>query len=214
MQEVVPMARRGFTLIELLVVIAIIAILAAILFPVFAKAREKARQTSCLSNIKQLGLGNLMDAQVAAERYMPFCQNGGWGTLGGCYYSADYLYPYTRNHQIWACPSSTKSPCAPTCFAAPYGDYGYFCPTMNRAKMASISAPAEVMMFIECSAAPATPKNSCAFAATRTDWIQSNHNDGTNLAFCDGHAKWRKLGECNNYIGKGSGIYYSDGKDR
>ena len=57
------MSRRGFTLIELLVVIAIIAILAAILFPVFAKAREKARQTSCLSNLKQLGLSFLMYAQ-------------------------------------------------------------------------------------------------------------------------------------------------------
>ena len=55
--------RKGFTLIELLVVIAIIAILAAILFPVFARAREKARQTSCLSNAKQMGLGMMMYAQ-------------------------------------------------------------------------------------------------------------------------------------------------------
>ena len=55
-------AKRGFTLIELLVVIAIIAILAAILFPVFARAREKARQTACLSNLKQIGLGSVMYA--------------------------------------------------------------------------------------------------------------------------------------------------------
>src|SRR5213082_1669007 len=61
--------RRGFTLIELLVVIAIIAILAAILFPVFAQAREKARQTSCLSNIKQLGLSAMMYVEDYDETY-------------------------------------------------------------------------------------------------------------------------------------------------
>jgi prepilin-type N-terminal cleavage/methylation domain-containing protein len=69
------MKTRGFTLIELLVVIAIIAILAAILFPVFARAREKARQTSCLSNVKQLTLGILMYAQDYDER-LPFGYNG------------------------------------------------------------------------------------------------------------------------------------------
>ena len=61
--------KRGFTLIELLVVIAIIAILAAILFPVFAKAREKARQTTCLSNVKQITLGILQYAQDYDERF-------------------------------------------------------------------------------------------------------------------------------------------------
>ena len=65
------MRRKGFTLIELLVVIAIIAILAAILFPVFAKAREKARQTSCLSNLKQITLGNQMYAQDYDEGQVP-----------------------------------------------------------------------------------------------------------------------------------------------
>ena len=63
------MTRRGFTLIELLVVIAIIAILAAILFPVFAKAREKARQTSCLNNVKQLTLAMMQYAQDHDERW-------------------------------------------------------------------------------------------------------------------------------------------------
>ena len=72
--------RRGFTLIELLVVIAIIAILAAILFPVFARAREKARQTSCLSNCKQLGLGVLMYAQDYDEL---LAMNYNDGTGGG-----------------------------------------------------------------------------------------------------------------------------------
>ncbi len=65
--------RKGFTLIELLVVIAIIAILAAILFPVFAKAREKARQTSCLSNMKQIGLASMMYAQDYDERLPGSC---------------------------------------------------------------------------------------------------------------------------------------------
>ena len=66
--------KRGFTLIELLVVIAIIAILAAILFPVFAKAREKARQTSCLSNLRQIGTAILSYAQDNDEQY-PFGEN-------------------------------------------------------------------------------------------------------------------------------------------
>jgi prepilin-type N-terminal cleavage/methylation domain-containing protein len=66
--------KKGFTLIELLVVIAIIAILAAILFPVFARAREKARQASCLSNLKQIALAHMMYAQDYDERMSPECQ--------------------------------------------------------------------------------------------------------------------------------------------
>ncbi len=97
--------RRGFTLIELLVVIAIIAILAAILFPVFARAREKARQTSCLSNMKQIGLAMNMYTQDYDERfpgaYMFY--NGDSSTRGCGFY--DQLIPYVKNEQIFICPS-------------------------------------------------------------------------------------------------------------
>ena len=79
-------ARHGFTLIELLVVIAIIAILAAILFPVFAQAREKARQVACLSNAKQMGTAAMMYAQDYDEQLMEIyrCQNGAPNPNGGC----------------------------------------------------------------------------------------------------------------------------------
>src|SRR4051812_18014425 len=92
--------RRGagaFTLIELLVVIAIIAILAAILFPVFAQAREKARHTSCLSNEKQIMLAELQYTQDYDGTHLHMWDYGApWHML---------LEPYTKNKQIWACPS-------------------------------------------------------------------------------------------------------------
>jgi prepilin-type N-terminal cleavage/methylation domain-containing protein len=91
---------RAFTLIELLVVIAIIAVLAAILFPVFAQAREKARQTSCLSNARQLGLGVLMYAQDYDEA-LPPTQDANlvlW---------PDLINTYVKNNQIRVCPSDS-----------------------------------------------------------------------------------------------------------
>jgi len=104
-EGVTQLRRRGFTLIELLVVIAIIAILAAILFPVFAKARAEARKTMCLSNTKELGLANLMYAQDYDETW----------TLGTmcpgfpediCFFSMRYptLQPYVKNEQMTHCP--------------------------------------------------------------------------------------------------------------
>ncbi len=95
--------RSGFTLIELLVVIAIIAILAAILFPVFAQAREKARGTSCLSNEKQITLGLLMYIQDYDESFCP-CAFG-QGTAGAPYTVWDMMIqPYIKNQQIFVCP--------------------------------------------------------------------------------------------------------------
>src|SRR5205085_4778322 len=92
----------GFTLIELLVVIAIIAILAAILFPVFAQAREKARQAGCLSNLKQIGLAAQMYAQDYEER-LPGTE---LGEGAGEYYWLEMLSPYTKNREIFHCPSA------------------------------------------------------------------------------------------------------------
>ena len=98
---------KAFTLIELLVVIAIIAILAAILFPVFAQVREKARQTSCLSNLRQVGLSVQMYAQDYDERYTN-TELGGNIDDAHEYYWGDMLFPYTKNWQMLQCPSANQ----------------------------------------------------------------------------------------------------------
>jgi prepilin-type N-terminal cleavage/methylation domain-containing protein/prepilin-type processing-associated H-X9-DG protein len=116
---VVRRKTSGFTLIELLVVIAIIAILAAILFPVFAQAREAARKTSCLSNEKQISLGVLMYAQDYDEHLQDMvlggnCNQSCWIGAGCAYQDGGgwwfgRIFPYIKNYQIFACPDDTRS---------------------------------------------------------------------------------------------------------
>ncbi len=99
--------RSGFTLIELLVVIAIIAILAAILFPVFARARENARKTSCMSNLKQMGLGMLQYTQDYDERMVPIRQDPGVTGARNVWFSL--FQPYVKSTQLFVCPSDSNT---------------------------------------------------------------------------------------------------------
>src|SRR5579872_6113816 len=127
--------KSGFTLIELLVVIAIIAILAAILFPVFAQAREAARKTACLSNMKQIGMGLMMYTQDYDETCPPEAAanpdiNGGTTCSGSVGYGVcleppqDLIEPYIKSPQLWTCPDTTPSPEVSPAFA-PFWDGAY-----------------------------------------------------------------------------------------
>jgi len=101
---------RGFTLIELLVVIAIIAILAAILFPVFAKVREKARQTSCASNLKQLALGVTQYVQDYDERFPTGWMNQSTHVVDGKIQYWPYaIFPYVKSAGVYKCPDDSRN---------------------------------------------------------------------------------------------------------
>jgi prepilin-type N-terminal cleavage/methylation domain-containing protein/prepilin-type processing-associated H-X9-DG protein len=105
--------QRGFTLIELLVVIAIIAILAAILFPVFAQARAAARKASCISNLKQLALAQTMYLQDYDERFCKWVNGGtppdSWAQPNGAGWWMNEIYPYIKNYGLYACPQDTRA---------------------------------------------------------------------------------------------------------
>lgn len=115
-----PNKRRtaGFTLIELLVVISIIALLAAILFPVFSRARENARRASCQSNLKQILLGATQYTQDYDERFPPLAINlSGQNACGYC-----LMQPYLKSTQIFTCPSDSKIASPTWCGGGtPYG---------------------------------------------------------------------------------------------
>jgi prepilin-type N-terminal cleavage/methylation domain-containing protein/prepilin-type processing-associated H-X9-DG protein len=136
---------KGFTLIELLVVIAIIAILASILFPVFARARENARRASCQSNMKQIGLGILQYTQDYDEKFpagVPATYRGpGWA--GEC-------YPYIKSAQIFKCPSDSTVPDAPTVVGAPVVTVSYaFNANLTRYSLAILGDSAKTVALVE-----------------------------------------------------------------
>jgi len=169
--------RRGFTLIELLVVIAIIAILAAILFPVFARAREKARQTSCLSNLKQIGLGAVMYAQDYDERWVIY--RLGSGHVPNLFWP-QLVEPYMKNEQIMQCPSRGDR-------SWEYGiNYVHGCGR----PLAKMPKPAETLAF--CDNQHQLAYCPCTGPAGYTPGVEVPHNEGINVAFMDGHAKWMR----------------------
>lgn len=117
------LTRKAFTLIELLVVIAIIVVLAAILFPVFARAREKSRQASCASNLRQLAMGTLMYAEDYDE-HLPW-----WDYTQGEFTESTpapsrAIYPYVKNLQVFACPSGNGVPASVSSDPATWNTYG------------------------------------------------------------------------------------------
>lgn len=200
------MKRRGFTLIELLVVIAIIAILAAILFPVFARAREKARQSSCLSNLKQLGLAALAYAQDYDE-ILPKARN--WNHQFGVWPSS--LYPYVKNSQVYICPSALTNgytgtvvnpvlniPLTSLCYGWNIGTndtsytngLGYYeADGQPWRPLAKIPQPAETIMMADISQY-AGNYMYLVYVVTSSGYTPDVHNGGGNYVFVDGHAKF------------------------
>jgi prepilin-type N-terminal cleavage/methylation domain-containing protein/prepilin-type processing-associated H-X9-DG protein len=168
------MKRRGFTLIELLVVIAIIAILAAILFPVFAQAREKARGATCLSNLKQIGLGMMMYAQDYDERLCNsfYCVNGASSCSGlPALRWRDLIDPYMRNRDVRGCPSALGLPgMVPTSNPGWSASYGYYSGVRSRA-LATIQNPAGTVLICDGARFNDTSNPDPA------RWVMYNHLD-------------------------------------
>jgi len=204
------MKRRAFTLIELLVVIAIIAILAAILFPVFAKAREKARQSSCQSNLKQIGLALIQYSQDYDEQMTKahYDGNPGGGTVPG---SAgkwmEVIAPYAKSNQIFDCPSKSGTKFTPfggTTYASyainsTYyaGGDGLTSPAGELVSSSSVSRPSETVWAAD---GPGTafeftwlvgtePNPNMTTTPPTLGNIHGRHMEKANTLFVDGHVK-------------------------
>lgn len=213
--------KRGFTLIELLVVIAIIAILSAILFPVFAQAREKARGGTCLSNAKNLATALLMYAQDYDER-LPAASR----TINRVVYRwGGQIQPYVRNLKIFICPSASQFTYGGT--TGPTGGYGYNACGLNNRSLAEVVKPGETIMTGDsCGTAGTAPHRlrpdlALAWCQVADNWkvedaprgtpcpragqrraidisrVAYRHTERTSMAFLDGHVRALKFDDVN-----------------
>ncbi len=206
--------RKGFTLIELLVVIAIIAILAAILFPVFAKAREKARQATCINGMKQIGLGVMQYCQDYDETYpqiyddtIPLKATATQAATTATFL-ADFLDPYIKSMKVWECPSNGVKPGIFSTQPARFRSMQWNmspnmeviacgCQGTGGRPMAEMKVPAGTVMIAEYDYT-GTGWNSVAYGFCGwACWTGMGpgcniHSDGINVAWADGHVKWGK----------------------
>jgi prepilin-type N-terminal cleavage/methylation domain-containing protein/prepilin-type processing-associated H-X9-DG protein len=195
--------RRAFTLIELLVVIAIIAILAAILFPVFARAREAARSTSCRSNLKQLGTAWTMYAQDFDEVTLPAntgtdpshqytLPNGILSGAGQAKLWHTLVFPYIKNLGVFDCPSGAAEAGKFTGQYTGDGRYGLTW-VVAYASLASYTRPAETSIFADVRRiyhkGTSADIPTCPYTLDRWDELSDRHSDMLNVTFADGHVK-------------------------
>jgi prepilin-type N-terminal cleavage/methylation domain-containing protein/prepilin-type processing-associated H-X9-DG protein len=219
----------GFTLIELLVVIAIIAILAAILFPVFAKARAKSWEASCLSNMKQITLGILMynqdyDGFLPMQVYPhPEITAGAWRNVYWSYAVDPYIKggiegaaSWTHPKSIWRCPGMKS---AEAWYGGAYSHYGINHRISRAAAIvrdSEIKYPANTMLITEGmyqSAAMALEGRHYGWYRSwgyskGSDHMRYDHDGRANVGFCDGHAKTGTVGQWNN----GEWKMFADGR--